>query len=356
MGLREPHRGAGAEGGRACVPARHEAVRNYLLVTRPTGRSRSPTARCACWCCCTSTRSAIRPVELAFLFLFYEFFGVVTNLLGGWLGRGSGCAHLFSGLGLQVGALRCCSCSRRALTVPWPYVMAAQALSGIAKDLTKMSAKSAIKVLVPEAEFVALQVGGGAHRLEERAQGRGLLPGRAAAGCWASASPCWAMAGALAARSWWAACSASRPSMGKAKGEGEVHRPSCPRRRSINVLSAARFFLFGARDIWFVVGVPVFLSVHLGWGFTEVGASWPSGSSATAPFSPQRPRVIRRFTRTAARPRGGAQVLAFLLAGVHGGMSRSASSAARHPPPGAGRWGSACSAWSSRSTRRCTRT
>src|SRR6266540_1942222 len=30
------------------------------------------------------------------------------------------------------------------------YVMAAQSLSGIAKDLTKMSAKSSIKVLVPE--------------------------------------------------------------------------------------------------------------------------------------------------------------------------------------------------------------
>lgn len=93
------------------------------------------------------------PVQLAFLFLFYEFFGIVTNLLGGWIASQMGLrVTLLSGLMLQVLAL----VALAMLNPAWPvwvsvaYVMAAQALSGIAKDLTKMSSKSAIKVLVPE--------------------------------------------------------------------------------------------------------------------------------------------------------------------------------------------------------------
>src|SRR5208283_4195618 len=94
-------------------------------------------------------------VEIAFLFLFYEFFGIVTNLLGGWIAARSGLkVTLYGGLLLQIGSL-----IMLALLQPgWSrvasvaYVMAAQALSGIAKDLTKMSAKTAIKVVVPDGE------------------------------------------------------------------------------------------------------------------------------------------------------------------------------------------------------------
>ena len=98
-------------------------------------------------------------VTIAFLFLFYEFFGIVTNLLGGWIASRSGLkVTLYGGLALQIVAL-----VMLALLQPqWPelasvaYVMAAQALSGIAKDLTKMSAKSAIKLVVPEGAEGAL--------------------------------------------------------------------------------------------------------------------------------------------------------------------------------------------------------
>ena len=89
------------------------------------------------------------PLEIALLFLFYEFFGVVTNLLGGWLGAHWGLNRTMNiGLLLQVAALAMLLVPASMLTVAW--VMAAQALSGIAKDLNKMSAKSAIKLLVPD--------------------------------------------------------------------------------------------------------------------------------------------------------------------------------------------------------------
>ena len=89
------------------------------------------------------------PFDIAMLFLFYEVFGVITNLLGGWLGAKFGLNRTMNiGLGMQVLALSMLLVPPVWLTVPW--VMAAQALSGMAKDLNKMSAKSAIKLLVPQ--------------------------------------------------------------------------------------------------------------------------------------------------------------------------------------------------------------
>ena len=96
-------------------------------------------------------------VQIAFLFLLYEFFGVVTNLVGGWIGSHMGLkVTLFAGLTLQVIALAALG----MLDPGWPvllsvcYVMGLQALSGIAKDLTKMSSKSAIKVLIDRKSVV----------------------------------------------------------------------------------------------------------------------------------------------------------------------------------------------------------
>jgi predicted MFS family arabinose efflux permease len=88
---------------------------------------------------------------IAMLFLFYEIFGVITNLVGGWLGAYLGLNKTMNvGLGLQLIALAMLCVSGDWLTIA--YVMAAQAFSGIAKDLNKMSAKSAIKYLVPKGE------------------------------------------------------------------------------------------------------------------------------------------------------------------------------------------------------------
>jgi len=89
------------------------------------------------------------PLAIASLFLFYEFFGIVTNLTGGWLGARLGLNKTMNiGLFLQIIALSMLLVPADMLTVLW--VMMAQAISGIAKDLNKMSAKSAIKLSLPD--------------------------------------------------------------------------------------------------------------------------------------------------------------------------------------------------------------
>ena len=83
------------------------------------------------------------PLQIAALFLFYEIFGVITNLFGGYLGARIGLNRTMNiGLALQVIALVMLAVPTQLLSIP--LVMSAQALSGIAKDLNKMSAKSSI--------------------------------------------------------------------------------------------------------------------------------------------------------------------------------------------------------------------
>lgn len=209
------------------------------------------------------------PLEIALLFLFYEVFGVITNLLGGWLGAHLGLNRTMSiGLALQVIALAMLLVPAALLTVPW--VMAAQALSGIAKDLNKMSAKSSIKLLVPAGEqgllfkWVAILTGS-----KNALKGAGfflggvLLTGLGFAGAVA------AMAVALALV-WLASLVLLKRDLGKAKNKPRF-RDIFSKSRAINILSAARMLLFGARDVWFVVALPVFLAQTLGWNHSQTG-------------------------------------------------------------------------------------
>jgi MFS family permease len=254
------------------------------------------------------------PVTLAFLFLLYEFFGVVTNLLGGWIASRMGLrVPLVAGLGLQVAALGILALLNPAWTefysVAW--VMVSQALSGIAKDLTKMSSKSAIKVLVPEDakgklfKWVAVLTGS-----KNALKGAGFFLGSFLLATAGFSGALWIMAGALALV--WAGAWASLPrEMGKAKGKAGF-KDLFSKSREINVLCAARFFLFGARDIWFVVGVPVFLRGVLGWSFEQVGAFmafWVIGYGIIQGTAP----VILRGRAPAG---GTAAGIAFALAAV----------------------------------------
>ena len=219
------------------------------------------------------------PLQLAFLFLLYEFCGMVTNLLGGWIGSRAGLkVTLFAGLGTQVVALMALSFVQpdwvEFLSVV--YVMGAQALSGIAKDLTKMSSKSAVKLLVPVGEgdpaagrvlfkWVAILTGS-----KNALKGAGFLAGGVLLGWLGFAPALWVMAGGLFLLLLGGVIGL-RQDLGRSKKKVKFNQ-LFSKSREINVLSLARFFLFGSRDIWFVVGLPVFLKETLEWSFAAVGA------------------------------------------------------------------------------------
>jgi predicted MFS family arabinose efflux permease len=210
------------------------------------------------------------PLEVALLFLFYEIFGVVTNLLGGWLGARIGLnATMNAGLLMQVVALCMLLVPADLLTVAW--VMAAQALSGIAKDLNKMSAKSAIRTLVPAGaqgtlyRWVALLTGS-----KNALKGAGFFLGGLLLSLWGFRQAILVMAAVLA-MVWLFSIVKLNRQLGKSAGKPKFSQ-LFSKSRAVNRLSAARLFLFAARDVWFVVALPVYLSSALGWDNWAVGA------------------------------------------------------------------------------------
>lgn len=302
-------------------------IRNYCLVT-------------AAYWAFTLTDGALRmlvllhfhelgysPIQIAFLFLFYEFFGVVTNLAGGWIGAHFGLNFtLWFGLFLQVVALLMLAFVSPAwsMSLSVAYVMTAQALSGIAKDLTKMSSKSAIKLLVPEDagstlfRWVALLTGS-----KNALKGAGFFLGGLLLSVMGFVPALLAMAGGVALVLMLSMISLST-GMGRMKSKVKF-TDVFSKSREINVLSAARFFLFGARDVWFVVGLPVYLSSTLSWGFTEVGsflALWVIGYGIIQSAAPVLlTRGLHGQTPQGATARNGAILLAAIPAGIAVGLS-----------------------------------
>jgi predicted MFS family arabinose efflux permease len=213
-------------------------------------------------------------VTLAFLFLFYEFFGMVTNLFGGWLAHRNGLkSTLVYGLALQVVALLGLSWMQEdwSAMVAVPFVMGVQALSGIAKDLTKMSSKTAVKFLVPKEKsaslfkWVSILTGS-----KNAIKGGGFFVGGLLLQRFGFQQALWVLAaGVLLA--FLAARFFLPREIGKAKSAGNKLSGIFEQNREIKILSAARLFLFGARDIWFVVAIPIFLTTAFGWSFSEVG-------------------------------------------------------------------------------------
>lgn len=210
------------------------------------------------------------PLAIASLFLFYEFFGVVTNLVGGWLGARIGLNKTMNiGLALQVLALAMLLVPSGFLTVLW--VMAAQALSGIAKDLNKMSAKSSLKLLLPENaqgalyKWVAILTGS-----KNALKGVGFFLGGLLLSLYGFQGAVAAMAAALALV-WLLSLVLLKKDLGKSSFKPKF-KDLFSKSAAINRLSAARLLLFGARDIWFVIALPLYLSGNFAWSQTEVGA------------------------------------------------------------------------------------
>jgi MFS transporter, APGE family, 1-arseno-3-phosphoglycerate exporter len=248
------------------------------------------------------------PFELASLFLFYEVFGIITNLVGGWLAARLGLkATLVMGLAVQVVALGMLGLVPGAWLVV-PYVMTAQALSGIAKDLTKTSAKSAVKLVAPRDapdalfRWVAILTGS-----KNALKGVGFFLGGLLLTLVGFRLSMVLLAGlvlfALAA-----VLVLMRGELGTSDPGARLVQMFA-HSRAINILAAARVFLFASRDVWFVVGLPVFLRDQLGWSFWQAGAFlaiWVIGYGAVQAFAP---RIIR-----GRRDGGSASVLALALA------------------------------------------
>jgi MFS family permease len=228
------------------------------------------------------------PLSIAMLFLFYEIFGVVTNLVGGWLGARLGLNRTMNiGLGLQVLALGMLTVPNEFLSVV--YVMAAQALSGIAKDLNKMSAKSAIKLLVPAGaegklyRWIALLTGS-----KNALKGVGFFLGGLLLSLFEFRGAILLMAGLLTLV-WLLSLISLKQELGKAKNKPKFNE-LFSKSRGINLLSAARLFLFGARDVWFVVALPVYLAAQFNWQASWVGAfmaSWVIGYGIVQTLAPR---------------------------------------------------------------------
>jgi hypothetical protein len=229
-------------------------------------------------------------LQIALLFLLYEVAGIVTNLIGGWIGSRLGLkVTLLAGLSLQVIALS----GLANFSVDWPlwqavgFVMAMQALSGIAKDLTKMSSKSAVKLVVSEGEqaalfkWVAILTGS-----KNTLKGIGFFLGGALLAWVGYQAALYGMAVAVALS---LILAFAADNIGKAK-EKVGFTSLFSKTPAINILSGARFFLFGARDIWFVVALPIFLAAELNWSHTEIGsymAAWVIGYGLVQSIAPK---------------------------------------------------------------------
>jgi hypothetical protein len=210
------------------------------------------------------------PVQLAYLFVLYEIAGVVTNLCAGWIAARFGLTStLYAGLGIQVLALVALTQldPNWAIGASVAFVMLVQGASGVAKDLAKMSSKSAVKVLAPSDNgglfrWVALLTGS-----KNIVKGLGFLLGAALL---ATVGFVWAVLGmaAILAAILLAVLVSMPPGLPKGR-KGTKFSEVFSKSANVNWLSAARVFLFGARDVWFVVGIPIYFYAVLSDGTTE---------------------------------------------------------------------------------------
>jgi MFS family permease len=253
-------------------------------------------------------RLGYSPLQVASLFILYEVAGVLTNLLGGFLAARWGLkVTLFMGLGVQILALVMLGFAPASLLVV-PYVMASQALSGVAKDLTKMSSKSAVKLVVAEGDqsalyrWVAILTGS-----KNALKGIGFFLGALLLSVTGFRTALLILA-AITLVALVLSSQLIHGHLGK-PDKAAKFRQMFSDNRAVNVLAAARIFLFASRDVWFVVGLPFFLYSVLGWSFWQAGAllaAWVIGYGAVQAAAP---RLVRRRGDGAGREPDGRTAL-----------------------------------------------
>jgi MFS family permease len=283
----------------ATSPSARGDLRNYMLVTGAYWADTIADGAIRVLVLFYFYELGYSPFEVASLFLFYEVFGIVTNLVGGWLAARLGLkATLVGGLSTQILALSMLAVVPESWLVV-PYVMVAQALSGIAKDLTKMSSKSAVKLVVPENapselyRWVAILTGS-----KNALKGVGFFLGGLLLTL-TSFQTALLILGGLVATALTVVLTLMRGALGRPNKKAKFSQ-MFSNSRAVNILAAARIFLFASRDVWFVVGLPVFLRTELDWSFWQVGAFlavWVIGYGIVQASAP---RLVRQ--RAAAFP------------------------------------------------------
>jgi MFS family permease len=299
----------------AATAAKQGDLRNYILVTGAYWTDTLADGAIRMLVLFYFFELGYTPFEVASLFLFYEVFGIITNLVGGFLAARFGLkATLFAGLGTQIVALLMLGVVPDSWLVV-PYVMVAQAFSGIAKDLTKMSSKSAVKLVVPQGsesalyKWVAILTGS-----KNALKGVGFFLGGLLLTV-TSFQTAMVLLAAMVATALIVTAILMYGGLGRTDAKAKF-RHMFSQNRAINLLAAARIFLFASRDVWFVVGLPVYLRSVLGWSFWEVGtfmAVWVIGYGIVQASAP---RFIKREVEGEGREPDGrtATWLAFVLA------------------------------------------
>ncbi len=280
-------------------------------------------------------------VQLAYLFVLYEIAGMVTNLSAGWIAARYGLTlTLYVGLGLQIVALLALSQLDPAWTVGLSvaYVMTVQGLSGIAKDLAKMAAKSAVKLLAPTEgdglfRWVAVLTGS-----KNAVKGLGFLLGAALLAGAGFQGAVIAMAAVLALILF-AVLVAMPPGLPRGR-KGAKFSEVFSKSANVNWLSAARVFLFGARDVWFVVGIPIYFHAVLSDGsaagnraaFFLIGGFMAVWIVLYGAVQAAAPRLLRAAERPSSELIAAAQYWAALLALIPAALTLAALIAGQPAP------------------------
>jgi predicted MFS family arabinose efflux permease len=291
-------------------------VRNYLVVTASYWGFTLVDGALRMLVLFHFFRLGYTPFTLAFLFLLYEAAGIGANLAGGYFASRFGIPRMLAiGQMLQIAGLLMLS----ALDPGWgavasvSWVVIAQGIAGVAKDLTKTASKSAIKATSAEGSgqlfrWVAWFTGS-----KNAMKGIGFFVGGLLLDLAGFTHALWMMAALLGVV--FVAGLLFLPSqLGKAKSSKTI-RELFGKSRGVNLLAAARIFMFGARDVWFVVGLPVFLYAY-GWTFLQVGAFLAAWTIAYGGVQAIAPSLVSRSADGLSREVPAARIWAAVLAAV----------------------------------------
>ena len=304
----------------AALSSSSAGLRNYAIVTAAYWGFTLTDGALRMLVLFTFFKLGYSPFTLAFLFLLYEAAGILANMIGGWLASKFGIKRmLIVGLTTQITGFLILSAMQpgwqSVFLVTW--VVLAQGICGIAKDLTKTASKSAIKLTEAEAK------GDGQGRLfkwvawftgsKNAMKGFGFFLGGVLLEAFGFSLALWLMAGALAL-----ILSGVVLSLPELKGNSKPSKSAKElfgKSRGVNLLALARIGLFGARDVWFVVGVPVFLYAN-GWTFPMVGgflALWTIGYGLVQASAPA---VVARSADGLSTEVPAARLWSLMLLGV----------------------------------------